>query len=137
MVYEIVKYDMIGKMLHTYEEKPNLEYRDTNSGSSKGYYVKGTINEQAQRDWRWDYSTSIPKDAFPHTDKFLPYFADVTEDIPAYLKRSHNPQTWKGCQLMVEKHGGYLQFFHEPTGEVLRIAINSNTYRPLDVTFSL
>ena len=31
---------------------------------------------------------------------------------------------------MTEKHGGYLQFFHFPTNEILKIAINSHTYTP-------
>ena len=135
MVYEIVKYDMIGKVLHTYEEVHFLEFREKNG--SKGFYVKGTINESAPYNHLWSYSTSIPKDAFPHTEKFLPYFADVTEDLPMSIKKTGEslglkPKTWKRCQLMVEKHGGYLQFFHEPTGEILRIAMNSNYYTPVN-----
>lgn len=31
---------------------------------------------------------------------------------------------------MVEKHGGYLQFYHPSTKQILRIAMNSHYYIP-------
>lgn len=131
MVYEIETYNLIGKILHTYEEKPNLEYRKENGYA--GFYYKGTKNDQYKTIRHWSHlATTLPNDAVQKTEKFLPYFADVTEDIPAYLKMSSTPQTWTRCQLMVEKHGNYLQFYHEPSKEILRIAINSNYYVPVN-----
>ena len=68
----------------------------------------------------------LSADEFPI---FLPYFADVTADIPGYMNIT--PDTYKNCQLMTETHGAYLQFFDHKTETVLRIAINSNTYTPV------
>ena len=58
--------------------------------------------------------------------EFLPYVADVTEDISA--RYGFEPTTYKGCQLMTETHGPYLQFKDIDSGKVLRIAINSHVY---------
>ena len=77
----------------------------------------------------WQLTTKIPTGAFPNTVEFLPYFADVEEDLPGSIKLE--PKTFHNCQLMREKHNGYLQFYHKPTDQVLRIAMNSNIYHPL------
>ena len=132
MVYEIETYNLIGKILHTYEEKPNIEYRKENGYT--GFYYKGTKNDQYKTNRYWSHlATTLPNNAVLNTEKLLPYFADVTQDLPfSTSKLGVEPKTWKHCQLMVEKHGNYLQFLHEPTGEVLRIAMNSNYYTPID-----
>lgn len=78
----------------------------------------------------WELTTTLKPNAIDSEETLLPYFADVTEDIsPCYKIKA---KTYKGCQLMSEKHGGYLQFYHAPTKEVLRIAMNSNYYTPIN-----
>jgi len=126
MVYEIVKYSLIGKDLFTCVERPDIEMRESNG--EKRYYEKGT-NTEAFKSRLWDYSTTPKAGAINPSEKFMPYFADVTEDLPGSVKLK--PNTYKNCQLMTEKHGGYLQFWHEPTKQVLRIAMNSHYYTPI------
>ncbi len=125
-VYEIRKYNLIGKVLYTCKERPDLEMRE--SGGMKRFYEKGT-NIEAFRSHLWDYTTTPKENAINPEEKFMPYFADVTEDLPTHVK--FKPKTYKNCQLMTETHGGYLQFWHEPTKQVLRIAMNSHYYTPI------
>jgi hypothetical protein len=79
----------------------------------------------------YKYTTDLEKydsaTLFSHDRKLLPFFADVTEDLPGH----HEPLTYERCQLMTEKRGGYLQFLHHGTGMTLVIAINSYTYTAL------
>ena len=126
-VFEIVKYNLIGKVLYTCKERPDIEYRESNG--CKRFYEKGT-NTEAMNSHMWEYGTSPKVNAINPEEKFMPYWADVTEDISPRYKVT--PTTYKGCQLMVEKHGGYLQFWHEPTKQVLRIAMNSHIYTPIE-----
>jgi hypothetical protein len=73
------------------------------------------------------YSLSFNKEGIEYDENsLLDYMATVTEDIPAYLKIK--PESYKNCQLMMETHGGYLQFKDLDTGEKYRIAVNSNYY---------
>lgn len=58
----------------------------------------------------------------------LPYFATVTEDLPGWCK--WEPKVYENCQLTTDKQNGYLTFFHEPTNQKLKIALNSHTYIP-------
>ena len=116
-------------VFHTYEEMPDLEAKYEVGGYVKFYY-KSTPNVQYPHSNYFDLSPRIPNGAVPHIEKFFPYFADVTQDLPSSIK--FEPKTWKRCQLMAEKHGGYMQFLHHETGEVLRIAMNSNYYEPVN-----
>lgn len=127
MVYEIVKYDLKGKVLFTCTERPDLVMREEN-GMKRYFYKDG---RGASISHLWEYTTVKKEGAFDPKEKFLPYFADVTEDLPGSFKNI-KPKTYKNCQLMTEKHGGYLQFWYEPTKQVLRIAMNSHYYTPIE-----
>jgi hypothetical protein len=123
-VFEITKYDLIGKVLYTSKERPDVECRESN-GLKRFYDSSGLLTISHL----WEYTT-IPKvNAVSADEKFMPYFADVTEDLPGSVKLK--PKTFKNCQLMTEKHGGYLQFWHPKTEQVLRIAMNSHYYTPV------
>jgi hypothetical protein len=132
MVYQIITYDLIDKKFYTCQEMPELEMRLDQPNGRERFYYKGTNNKYPESHL-WDLSTFPKKGAInPEVEQMMPYMADVTEDLPgSATKIGVKPKTWKGCQLMVEKHGGYLQFLHQPTGEVLRIAMNSNYYTPI------
>ena len=127
-VFEIVKYDLIGKVLYTSKERPDVEYRESN-GLKRFYDSNGLLT----RSHLWEYTTTPQVNAISADEKFMPYFADVTEDLPgSATKHGLEAMTYKNCQLMTEKHGGYLQFWHEPTKQVLRIALNSHYYTPVE-----
>jgi len=127
MVYEIVKYSLIGKDLFTCKERPDLEAREVQKNDTRIFEKES--GREAFKSHLWEYRTTPKEGAFSPEERFLPYFADVVEDLPGSCK--FEPRTFKNCQLMVEKHGGYLQFWHEPTKEVLRIAMNSHVYSPI------
>ena len=124
MVFKIVKFDLIGKVLYTKEPMPNIVEKD---GKFYDYEKNGQLALQSKL---WEYSSNPPKDAIDVNNKFMPYFADVTEDLPMWYKNLI-PTTYKNCQLLSEKHGGYLQFFDHATQETHRIAMNSNFYTPI------
>jgi len=126
MVYEIRTYSMIGATLYTKKERPDLYEKNGK------FYIVGT-NTEAYKSQLWKYTTILDNKItyFNADDEFLPYFADVTEDLPRWGKKLLTPKTYNNCQLMVEKHGGYYQFKHSESGEVLRIAINSHYYTPI------
>lgn len=135
-VYLIVKFDLIDKVLYTYRLIPHLKevkiLNKNNLEVSSFVYKESGINYGTSRLWKLttDLSKYKKETLFKaEENEFLPYFADVTQDLPGYLKIK--PKTYKNCQLMAEKHAGYLQFYHEPTKDVLRIAMNSNIYRPV------
>jgi len=125
-VYKIVEYNLIGKKLYTCEFMPDLEARKENG--NERFYYKGT-NSQYMQSHLWELSTTKKENAIDSKEKFMPYFADVTEDLPSSYK--FEPRTYKNCQLLTEKHGGYLQFLHKESGEIFRIALNSNFYIPI------
>ena len=126
-VFKIVKFDLIGKVLYTSQEMPELEERTINNRPE--YFYKGT-NEKYPTSHLWKLTSTKKQDAFSSTNKYLPFYADVTEDVsPQYKKVA---KTYKNCQLMTEKHGGYLQFYHPPTNHILRIAMNSHFYTPIN-----
>lgn len=124
MVYEIVKYNLKGATLYTKKERPDLEKREDK------FYIKGT-NEEAFQSSLWSYTTNPNNGAYSADEKFLPYFADVVEDLPHSVSKYMEPKTYTNCQLMVERHGSYLQFWHEDTKQILRIAMNSHYYNPI------
>ena len=126
-VYKIVKYDLIDKELFTCQEMPELEMRE--NGKYKQYFYNGT-NEEYTKSHLWELSITPKSNALPVTEKLMPYFADVTEDVSGRYKQFAT--TYRDCQLMTERHGGYLQFWHEETKQVLRIAFNSNYYTPIE-----
>lgn len=119
---------MIGKVLYTQKELFGVEAVEGKYGKKDRFIYTGT-NQEYPSSCLWTLATAQKQGAFPATDKFLPYFADVTEDIPSSYKIE--PKTFHNCQLMTETHGSYHQFYHAPTKSVLRIAINSHTYQPV------
>ena len=149
MVYKIVEYSVIDKTdvvyqnhgngavstkntyksLYSFEEMPLLEFKEQGGGRSPEVVYKGT-NEIAKI-FHGYFTEKKPDGAIPHTETFMPYFADVTEDLPgSATKYGLKPKTYKNCQLLVAKHGGYKEFYHKKSKKTLRIALNSHTYRP-------
>jgi len=126
MVYEIRTYNLIGTTLYTYKEMPNLIEVKRNGNF---IFVDKDTDEVPFRPMNWSYSTEKPLGAINSRVEFLPYIADVTEDLPSHCK--FEPKTYKKCLLMAETHGSCLQFYHEESKEVLRIALNSHTYKPV------
>jgi hypothetical protein len=114
-----------GKVLFTCEERPDLEVREANG--MKSYFYKDGFG--LSRSHRWEYATESKEGAFDPKERFLPYFATVIEDLPGWA--TWEPKRYENCQLLTEKHNGYLQFWHEPTKQVLRIAMNSHYYEPM------
>lgn len=129
MVYKIVTYEMKGKTLYTSEAHPELEMIEQYKNGPKRFVYKGLGGEYPQSRL-WELTTQNKAGAVDASNEFLPYFADVTEDLPSSCK-GLTPTTYKHCQLMTEKHGGYLQFYHIPSETILRIAINSHYYEPI------
>lgn len=139
MVYEITEYSLIGKIINIFRERPDLKVVPGEHGQPDTYIdedgVKVVQNFRSELTTRLeDYKGSkggvvdlLNADDFPI---FLPFFADVTEDLPSSMKRII-PDTYKNCQLLTQKHGGYLEFFHHETKTTHRIAMNSNTYTPV------
>jgi hypothetical protein len=131
MIYEIKTYELTGKTIRLAKERPDLKAVSGEHGARDrivdvdgvdanfGPLTKLTENLGTAKD-------ILSADEFP---MFLPYFADVTQDLPGRCK--FEPDTYKNCQLMTETHGPYLQFFDHDTEKVLRIAINSNIYNPV------
>ena len=127
MIYEIVKFDLKGATLYTKKKRHDL-YK----GDDKKIYTNNT-KEEAHKTHLWHYTDNPNQGAFDADDEFLPYFADVTEDLPNSVKKHGlEPKTYKNCQLMTEKYGGYLQFWDKKTKQALRIAINSHYYNPIN-----
>jgi len=134
MVYEIITYDLIDKKIRLVKERPDLKTVSGQHGERDR--IVNSEGEDAICGPRSKLSTNLgtakdrlSADEFP---MFLPYFADVTEDLPSVSRKLNIiPDTYKHCQLMTETHGGYLQFFDHKTEKTLRIALNSNTYSPL------
>lgn len=124
-VFEVIKYDLIGKALFTCKERPDLDYTEQHG---KVRFVNKDGSD-AMQSHLWEYRVNPKEGAFNPEERFLPYFADVIEDLPGSIKLK--PKRFKNCQLLTEKHGGYLQFWHEPTKQVLRIALNSHYYEPI------
>lgn len=136
IVYEIITYNLIGKVIRIYNEREDLTFVED---KCRGNYF---IDKEGRREEKnhlfeltislKDYENLLKFEDFPI---YLPYFADVTEDISnSCIKIREDlgiePKTWKGCQLLTQKHGGYLEFFHHESRKTLRIAINSNIYSP-------
>lgn len=121
---------MRGKVLFTQEEMPFLEVKTDPHRSWANLFVEKETNTEYMRSHLWELSDKPKAGAFDAKDEFLPYFADVTEDLPSSC-RDLTPKKYKNCQLMVEKHGCYYQFYHKPSKQVLRIAMNSHFYTPI------
>ncbi|TXG76184.1 hypothetical protein E6Q11_05125 [Candidatus Dojkabacteria bacterium] len=107
-----------------------MEVIDAKNGIYGSKFGERHVNGTRSWEFRTTDLTKL-KNAYEMTDDllYLPYFADVTEDLPSRCK--FEPTTYKNCQLMVETNCGYKYFFHRETGENLIIAINSNTYEPI------
>jgi len=122
--YKVTDHKGKEKVFHTYEPQSNVSVVDV----AKGIYLE--FGEKVfNKDLRiYQYTTDLSKfeNLYNFSVNFLPFFADVTQDLSP--KYTFEPRRYKRCQLLTEKHGSYLQFFDHERGEVLRIAINSNTY---------
>ena len=137
-IYAITEYNLIGakfKSHHLVDEIKDVKQIVYTADKQHIKYVWGYSDGVLQR---WDstnyYYISDNPHGYDYNDGLLPFWADVTEDLPAgMIHRGIEPKKWYNCQLMTEKHGGYLQFKHHQTGEILRIAMNSNFYEPVDI----
>lgn len=78
------------------------------------------------------YEISTKPEGYSEDQKLLPYFADVTEDIPGSAPKGMVPKAYKHCQLTTQKPGGYLVFLHHESGKELKIAMNSHIYEPVN-----
>ena len=129
-IYEIWTYSLIGKIFFTYKERPDLTIVDEERGIFKD--SNGQLIYKSSLHY---FTLCIGLGAFPKNslfkdeEKYLPYFATVTQDLPGSA-RGLKPKIYKNCQLLTEKPSGYLLFEHKDSGEILKIAMNSNTYEP-------
>jgi hypothetical protein len=127
-IYIIRDYDMIGSKFKTFEklnfdrvERINDVFRCVKNNETE-YWNSGKY-----------YTISQKPEGENYNKIFLPYFADVTEDlnIPKELKRKGlKARKYKNCQLMAQKKGGYYYFFSHTKKKELLIAMNSHTYKP-------
>jgi len=131
MIYEIKTYTLRNKTFRVFKERKDLTIVKGDNGRSDRFVdadgrdgICGPRSELTTK--LGTAKDSLSADEFP---MFLPYFADVTQDLPGSCK--FEPDTYKNCQLMAETHGSYLQFFDHNTKKKLRIAINSNIYNPV------
>ncbi len=131
-IYEIREFDLIGDKMYTVLERTDVEVVDAKRGIFKD--ENGVIPPNSYYKLVVGLMDYVGKKLFSAENKFLPYFADVTQDrnIPLALRGKLEPDTYKNCQLLAEKHGGYLEFFDHATKETHRIAMNSNTYKPVE-----
>lgn len=129
MIYEIQTYNLIGKIIQVFKERPEVKVIKGEHGQKDKFVDEDGRNADISQITK--LSTSKPSDALNVVDFpiYLPYFADVTEDLPRWA--TWEPKTRKGCQLLTQTHGSYLEFFHHESGETLRIALNSNYYTPV------
>ncbi len=129
VIYEILIYNMVGKIIECYIPI-KVDSIESNNENKIVAVVDGvTIDYFKKRKNSNTYYSLSPIGFEYNADKYLPYFADVTEDVPQCYKKI--AKTYPNCQLMMEKYGsGYLQFYSHAEKEVLRIAINSHNYNP-------
>lgn len=127
-IYEVTEYLMKDKTITLVKERPDLDILD----KEKGTFINDAGGTETSTS-RLKLTTTLPVGVDVVEDegqKFLPYFADVTQDLPGSC-RQFPPKEYKNCQLLKQKHGGYLEFFHHESEKTLRIAINSNIYEPV------
>lgn len=134
-VYRIYEYDMIGAKFYGYELQGEFAEEDIKVEGNKIKRIcpNGDTRDGARIEPNKYYDLSFePKGIDREKEKFLPYFADVREDLPySSIKVGREPITYENCQLMVERRGLYNFFWHEPTQQQLLIAINSHGYTPV------
>lgn len=128
-VFEIRKFSLIGgKTLYTYLEREDLIFDE------KRQVFKDNEGIIQQKNHYYFLTSSLShfnsEDLFPDETELLPFNAKVIQDLPNSVSKYIDPEEYPNCQLMGEKHGGYLQFKNLDNGQVLRIAINSNFYEP-------
>ena len=140
MVYEIQRYDLRLKTIYTYKERPDVQVVEGQNGERDRFVDQDGGDADISQVTTLVSSLDKVKENMGRLDlllnradypEFLPYVADVTEDLPAgALRIGVEPKTYKGCQLMTDTHGGYLQFkeFNTDEQKVLRIAMNSHYY---------
>lgn len=128
-VFEIREFSLVGKTLYTFVERTDLVVHDEKRGQFKDLENGSIVTGNGYYSLTTDLSRFKKEDLFPAETELLPYRAVVIQDLPPQYKMK--PERYPNCQLMGEKHGGYLQFKNLDNGEVLRIAINSNIYECL------
>jgi hypothetical protein len=133
MVYEVETFNLIGKTIFLFLKVDTIKLVKEKNMPEKLINIKTgkPVVMHPRREYVQDLKEIqggevLNREDFPI---YLPYFADVTEDLPGSVK--FTPRTWTGCQLLTQKHGGYLEFYHHETEKTLRIAINSNGYEPV------
>ncbi len=129
-VFEIREFSLVGRTMYTYLEREDLELDEQH----KVFVDKDGVVQKSNNYFflTTDLSRFNKEDLFPAGTELLPYKAKVTQDLPSSVAKYLDPEEYPNCQLMGEKHGGYLQFKNLDNGEVLRIALNSNFYEPCD-----
>lgn len=119
---------MIGATFYTYEPVSNVIEKD-------GKYYEDGIPAFNPGFPYFKYTTDLDMYAkkgkvIAANERFVPYTADVTEDLPGSAPKGMEPRFYANCKLLVERHGAYYQFYHEESDQVLRIAMNSHYYTP-------
>lgn len=129
-VFEIREFSLIGgRTLYTYLEREDVSVVDEARRIFKN--ENGIIEPTHYYKLVTSLSGFKKEDLFPAGIELLPFKAKVTQDLPSSVAKYIEPSEYPNCQLMGEKHGGYLQFKNLDNGEVLRIALNSNIYEPM------
>jgi hypothetical protein len=118
-IYLIRTYNMIGQTFKTWEKssynESDLIIRDN------------SIRLKNASGFPYCFSLSFEKEGIEYEQNgLLDYKATVIQDFFRHF--SFEPEKYMNCQLMMQTHGGYLQFKDLDTSEVHRIAINSNYY---------
>ena len=129
-VFEISEFSLIdGKTLYTYLERQDIVFDEIRKVFKDNEGVVQRPNNYFFL--TTDLSLFNKEDLFSAGTELLPYKAKVIQDLPGSVAKYLEPEQYPNCQLMGEKHGGYLQFKNLDNGEILRIAINSNYYEPI------
>jgi len=135
-VFKVVEYNMIGAKFYSYELMSGIDAEPApNRDSRFEFYEAGTRTKAYNPGFPyWTFTTDLNEFKkkgmlVEASEKYVPYLAEVVEDLPGSCK-GLTPKRYQKCQLMMERHGAYYQFYHKETDSVLRIAMNSHTYSP-------
>lgn len=131
-VFEIREFSLLGgRTMYTFEERKDLVVHDEQRRQFKDIETGSIVTGNGYYSLTTDLSQFKQEDLFSTEIELLPFKAKVIQDLPSSVAKHLEPEAYPNCQLMGEKHGGYLQFKNLDNGEVLRIAMNSNFYEPL------
>ena len=127
VIYKILVYKMVDKTIECYI--PIGVDSIISDNEYKIVAVVDGVTTDYFKKTKYYNNYSLTPIGFEYNDnKYLPYFAEVNEDVKQSFKKF--AKIYPNCQLMMQKHGGYLQFYSHADKKVLRIALNSHNYTP-------